>query len=95
MTTETADLPKCARNRLAKAELWMLIAIQVEAWALRLEGKDRTFLPPDQWPSDDPLVELCRRYDLDPADLARLTRQVAGEVENRSLRAGYDETPMP
>jgi len=83
-------LTKRQRQRLAKAELLMALASTAERWKRELSG-DGGGLPPAEWPAADPFVTLCRLYRLAPADLARLCHQIGGELESRSLRAGYDE----
>lgn len=39
----------------------------------------------------DPETDIARRYDLTGADLGRLWRQVASELENRAVKSGYEE----
>lgn len=82
---------KRRRSKLAKAELWMSLAVTAEGWADQIDGADPATKPLDEWPADDLFVTLCRTYKLSPADLARLCRQIGQEVENRALNAGYDE----
>jgi hypothetical protein len=83
--------PKRQRARLAKAELLLHLACTAERWRREVTDEEPGTLPFADWPPDDPLVELCRRYALAPADLARLLDQIGQEVESRALRAGYEE----
>lgn len=84
------DMPKRARVRLAKAELLVMLAVKAEEWKQMLAGTAGC-LPPDQWPDDDPFIELCRTYQLTPADLSRLCNQLGEDLEHRAIRVGYDE----
>lgn len=85
------DMPKRARARLAKAELLVMLAVKAEEWKQMLAGTAGGCLPPDQWPDDDPFIELCRTYQLTPADLSRLCNQLGEDLEHRAIRVGYDE----
>lgn len=87
---DPADYPKRHRARLAKAELWMMFATSVEGW--RDSVLDRPgcgTIPFAQWPADDPIVDLARRYGLTADDLARLLASIGDQVETRAMNAGY------
>jgi hypothetical protein len=77
--------------QLAKAELWLHLAVTADRWARECESAEPGLIPFDQWPDSDPFVTLCRTYGLTPADLARVCRQIGEEAEGRALRGGYDE----
>lgn len=81
---------KRERTRLAKAELWMLLASTAERWANDLAGNGPV-RPFEEWGDDDPMVAVARRYQLTPADLARLMGSIADQVETRALKAGFEE----
>lgn len=85
------ETAKPRRRRLARAELWLLTAVQVESWAKQLEGTEAGTLPPEQWRSDDPMIVLCRRYGLGYTDLAQEARKVADRLEATAERSGYAE----
>jgi hypothetical protein len=74
------DTPRRRRQRLAKAELWMTLA-----------GAAADL---DEYSSQT--IRIARTYGLADADVKRLCGQIAQELENRALRAGYEETwPVP
>lgn len=79
------------RKALAKAELWMLIAVHAEKLARGLRGEQDGLMPPEKWPADDPLIALCRTYELTHADLADIITRVAGQAETKALQSGYDD----
>lgn len=83
--------PKRQRQRLAKAELRLKLAVAAHGWQQALLGQAFGLKPPQQWPADDPLVTLARTYDLSFAELARLCDQLGAEMEGAAIRAGYDE----
>lgn len=97
--------PKRERARLAKAELWLNLAQSAQGWAdsitkadavskkIAAGGKqERNDVPPiERWPNDYPICVLMKLYDLEPKDMARLCTQIANEVENRALKAGYED----
>jgi hypothetical protein len=82
--------PKRERSRLAKAELWMAVAC---SHAVSDPGKDidergrsihdPTYLAPEG--------EIMLRYGLAPADIQRIMQQIGDELENRAMRAGYED----
>lgn len=82
--------PKRERKRLAKAELWLLLAIKAQKWSSECVGADGS-RPMSEWGDDDPMVTLCRTYDLTAADLSRLLTTMGDELERRALRAGYED----
>lgn len=86
-----ADVPKRNRTRLAKAELLMLTAVRTEQLARQVDGTDEVCKPFSEWPDDDPLREVAHRYGLGQADIARLLRGIAQEMENSSMRRGYED----
>lgn len=73
-TTNTAG--KRARTRLAKAELWMVLAMA----AARL----------DDYSSQ--AVRIANTYGLSEKDLKRMLDAIGAELENRAIRAGYEES---
>jgi hypothetical protein len=83
--------PKRRRVQLAKSELLLHLAMTAERWSRECESTQPGVIPFDQWPDDDPLVTLCRTYQLSPADMARACRQIAEETEGRAMRAGYED----
>lgn len=87
------DHPKRERTRLAKAEVWMQLAMTAQRWADEVADVPGTgTLPFAEWPADDPRRELARRYGLTPAELAQVLASVADQVENRAMAAGYEQT---
>lgn len=84
-------MSKRDRTRLARAELWLHLAMTAERWARYCEDAEPGVIPFAEYPADDPLVTLCRTYDLSPQDLARAARSVAQQAENRAIRGGYEE----
>lgn len=77
------------RKRLAKAELYMLLAVSTLRWRRELMGEDPESLPPEQWPAEDPLAKLCRTHQLTPVQLAQVCDTMGEELERRALRGGY------
>jgi len=88
---DPAVTPKQQRTRLAKAELWLSLAVVAQGWADNLRGENKGLLPVEQWPADDPLLTLARRYNLTVEDIARLAEQLGRETANRAIRVGYEE----
>lgn len=80
---------KRERCQLAKAELLLQLAVTAQRWTDELRDKNGG-LPVAEWPADDPFITLCRTYRLDPADLGAVAEQIADELEQRAIRAGYD-----
>lgn len=87
-TGPVATFAKSARKRLAKAELMMHLAVTANRWKSELQGSGR---PVSEWSADDPLVTLCRTYQLAPAELAEVCDKIGDELEGRALRGGYDD----
>ena len=84
--------PKRERKRLAKAELLMCLAVLCETWRKGCTDEDPShYLPFAEWADDDTFVALARTYQLTGADLGKLLWQIGGELENRAIRAGYDD----
>lgn len=89
---DPAGHPKRTRTRLAKAETWMLLATTAQNWADGVASKPGTrTIPFDQWPADDPMVQLARRYGLTPTELSKAVASIADQLETRAMAAGYDE----
>lgn len=86
-----ASVGKRERVRLAKAELLMSLAVTAERWASEIEGTAEGVIPFAQWPDDDQRKTLCHTYGLSQADLVRITRGLAQEIENSSMRRGYED----
>lgn len=86
-----ADVPKRQRTRLAKAELLLLLAVHCEGTAADVDGTSGRTRPFSEWGDDDPLRDLCHRYGLGQADIARLCRGIASELENSAMRRGYED----
>lgn len=91
---------KRERSRLAKAELLMVLAVKAEQWASDIDPArigqtpaDRGLLPFEEWDKYEPDVfrSLAKRYGLDQHDLGRLLTSIGDELENRAIRAGFDE----
>jgi hypothetical protein len=86
--------PKRQRTRLAKSELWLLLAMKAQEWAddiAKSTRPDAGITPFERWGAEDVFVDLATRYGLSPADLARLLTACANELENRAERSGYGE----
>lgn len=90
-----AELAKRQRTRLTRAELWLHLACAAERWACGVEGSEDGTIPFADWPADDPLVTLCRTYELTPADLARACRTVASQAETKAMKGGYADALDP
>jgi hypothetical protein len=88
-----ANLPKRARTRYAQAELLIYLAMATASWSRQLLDQDPECKPFAEFPADDPLVMLCRKYDLTPADLARLCNRIGDSLETRADEAGYADRP--
>lgn len=86
-----AEVPKRLRTRLAKAELLMDLAVTADRWAGEVAGTVEGTKPFSEWPDSDPRRQLCHRYALTPADIVRILRALGAELENASMRRGYDE----
>jgi len=86
-----ADVPKRQRTRLAKAELLLLFAVRADQHAADVDGTSGKCKPFAEWGDDDPFVDLCHRYGLGQADIARLLRAIGSELENSAMRRGYEE----
>jgi hypothetical protein len=76
---------KRERTRLAKAELWAMVAEHAADLA--------TDVVTDELETArlEPLRAMCVRYALTPADLGRLAGEVATELQGRARHAGYDQ----
>lgn len=86
-----AEVPKRQRTRLAKAELLMDLAVTADRWAGEVAGTIDGVRPFSEWPDSDPRRQLCHRYGLTPADIVRICRALGAELENASMRRGYEE----
>lgn len=86
-----ADEPKRLRTRLAKSELLLLLAMHCDGTAADVDGTSGRTRPFAEWGDDDPLRDLCHRYGLGQADIARLLRGLASELENSAMRRGYED----
>lgn len=86
-----ADVPKRQRTRLAKAELLMLLAVHMEQTGADVDGTSGRTRPFAEWGDDDPLRQLCHTYGLGQADIARLCRALASELENDAMRRGFED----
>lgn len=78
-----ADVPKRLRTRLAKAELWAMLA----AWC-EVVADD---VPNRVGDPDDGLHDLCQRYGLGAADVARLLHAMGSELQNTATNRGLPE----
>jgi hypothetical protein len=83
--------PKRQRRRLARAELLMQLATTAERWSREVAGTEPGCRPIAEWGEADPMVTICRTYDLTAADVARVLTELAEQLENRALRGGYEE----
>lgn len=92
MAETQAAHTKLERVRFAKAEIWMHLAVTAQQWADDIAGHGPT-RPFEEWGDDDPLVQIARRYDLTPADLARAITKVAGTTEATAMKLGYALRP--
>lgn len=88
----TKRTPKRRRAQLAKSELWLAAAVWAERHAASCANEPgcRT-IPIEEWSDDDPEKTIARTYGLSGADLAKIWRQMAQELENKAMRAGYDD----
>lgn len=89
MTAATTRKP--VRRRLARAELWLQVATDVERLRASVLDEKPGVLPFAEWPDDDPLRVLCARYDLTPTDVARELDRIGEELERKAYAAGYEE----
>jgi hypothetical protein len=89
----SASTSKRDRRRLTRSELWLVLAVKTEEWAKQVTDQDTTTMPFAEWPADDSLRVLCRKYDLTPADLAGVLREVGAEAERKAEAAGYADVP--
>lgn len=87
------------RKRMARATLWLHLAMKAEDWADQLTGTavtDGCGFPVaayDDWPDHDPLKRLCLVLDLTPAQLADVLHELGQRCEDKADRLGYDEVP--
>ena len=95
MRRDTGRRTKRQRTRLAKAELWMDLAMTANQWKQMCGDTEPGTLPFAQWPADDPMVTLARTYDLTCADLARLWDELGDALEARAIRGGYADHDEP
>jgi hypothetical protein len=84
-----AKAPKRERRRLATAELWLQVAMTVQEWADGVSDARTGWLAFAEWDPEDPLRQLCERYQLSPSDLRKLLEAMADQLEARAVRAGY------
>src|ERR1700720_2732241 len=91
MATMAEPVRKRERTRLAKAELWLPLAVKAQEGSDDVGGRTIGVRPMSEWGEDDPMVRICRTYNLTEADLARILGRMADELENRALRQGYEE----
>lgn len=89
---DPTDYPKRHRTRLARAEMWMMLAVAAQARADSIADKPGCgTIPFAEWPADDPMVDLARRYGLTATDLARLFESAADQLETRAMNTGYPD----
>ena len=75
----------------------MNLACTTERWANEVAGYtadgslNLDTKPFEEWPDSDPLRQLCHTYAVTPTDLARILRGIGSELENSSMRRGYEE----
>lgn len=79
------------RKQLAKAEMLMSLALTVERWRREFIGAEPGSLPPDEWPSHDPMVKLATYYKLSWPEMAEVAIEIGEELERRALRCGYED----
>jgi hypothetical protein len=85
-------LIKRKRVKLARAEMWLQLAMTAQRWADEVAGtQPGAVLPFAEWPTDDPIVEVARRYGLTQVDMVRLLTDLAQSVEDRAVRAGISD----
>lgn len=82
---------KYRRRKLARAELLVALALVAQEWQAAIGDQDDNTIPFSQWPPDDTFVALCRKYDLEPADLVRLLDDIGAGLERRAMQAGYED----
>jgi hypothetical protein len=87
--TERAGTPKRDRQRLARAELLLQLAVFADQQAKACRSERADLIPFEAWPDDDPLRVIARTYQLTGPDLAKLLDELAGQIEARAERAGY------
>jgi len=74
----------------------MLLAAKCQDWVEDVNGVSAArgrCLPFEAWSDQntDPFHQWLKTYQLDKADLERLLGQVGDEMEQRAMRAGFDE----
>lgn len=88
----TKRTPKRRRRQLAKSELWIEAACWAQSHANSCADKPGCgTIPFDEWQPDDREKDIARRYGLTGKDLAKVWEEMAEELENRAMRAGYDD----
>ncbi len=88
---EVARTPKRERLRLAKAELLLDIAIQTQKLAEGCGDRSTRHTPFAKWADHDPIRQIALAYGLSGKDLDKILTKIAGELEARAMRSGYEE----
>ena len=84
-------VPKARRRQLAKSEILLALAVKAEVWRMQVTDDSPDTLPFAQWHPDDPFRKLCKAYNLSPADLSHVLRDIGESLEKQAMRAGYEK----
>lgn len=76
------DTPKRQRTRLARAELWLQLAMVAGRWEGYAIDASRQV---------DELDDIARRYGLSGPDMRRACKSIADQCERRAMSGGYEE----
>lgn len=76
-----AETPKRERTRLARAEMWMQLAMVAGEMAKYTLSDDL----------EDEFSNIARRYGLAEADMTRIMESIAEQCETRAMQSSYDE----
>lgn len=72
--------------------MWLQLAMSAQRWADEVTDKSPGSKPLAEWPADDPLLMVMRKYDLSQADFGRLLATLAQQLENKAIASGYGDS---
>lgn len=87
------------RRRMARAALWLHLAMTAEDWADQLTGRQVTdstghlVAAYEDWPDHDSLKRVCLVLDLTPDQVAEVLHDLGQFCEDKADAAGYDSVP--